>query len=202
MGGSAGSSILGPKKSNVKPLRSLVAKNNRTDLTVKRKQQQQLHHQPDKHQYQQQQLHTQPDRHQHQQQKHPLRSTVVNNENVNTINDIQNTANHVNNPSATATINPLSTVIHPPVVPAAALPEEPEMFVDPASLGFRVTIDCSCPSNPHAIGPKWSPEAIEEQAYLHEVFSTMPGVFDDEDEDTFDIAMATEYSNEIQPPLC
>jgi len=197
MGGSAGSSILGPKKSNVKPLRSLVAKNNRTDLTVKRKQQQQLHHQPDKHQYQQQQLHTQPDRHQHQQQKHPLRPTIVNNENVNTINDIQNTANHVNNPSATATINPLSTVIHPPVVPAAALPEEPEMFVDPASLGFRVTIDCSCPSNPYAIGPKWSPEAIEEQAYLHEVFSTMPGVFDDEDEDTFDIAMATEYSNEI-----
>lgn len=177
---STGLSILGPNKSNIKPLRSIVAKTNRADFAAKRRQH---HHQPNKQQ--------------HQQPQRQLPSAIVNNENINTINNFQNTRKEPNNINITEIGTSLSNVVQPPSVSMTTLSEEPDTPVDPARLGFRVTIDCSCPSNPHAIGPKWSPEAIEEQAYLHEVFSTMPGVFDEEDEDTFDIAMATEYSNDI-----
>lgn len=62
---------------------------------------------------------------------------------------------------------------------------------------YKTSIVCRGNANPHAVGPIWTKKAIEEQERLHQVFSQMPGVFDDDDEDTFDISMAVEYNNEI-----
>lgn len=62
---------------------------------------------------------------------------------------------------------------------------------------YRITVDCKSSCNPKAISPVWDPTAIETHALLSEEFKNMPGIFDDDDEDTFDIAMAAEYSDDI-----
>ena len=67
------------------------------------------------------------------------------------------------------------------------------------SIGFnyRITIECKSLWNPEAICPVWDPETIKEHTMLYEEFKDMPGVFDEDDEDSYDIAMAPEYSDTI-----
>lgn len=51
--------------------------------------------------------------------------------------------------------------------------------------------------NPGAIRPVWDQASIEAKAQLTAQFENMPGIFDENDEDTYDISMAAEYSNDI-----
>jgi G2/mitotic-specific cyclin 3/4 len=62
---------------------------------------------------------------------------------------------------------------------------------------YRVTINHQCDTNPNALAPVWSGVDCQIMAELDFEFSTMPGVFDENDEDTYDISMAPEYNAEI-----
>lgn len=62
---------------------------------------------------------------------------------------------------------------------------------------YRLTVDVSSPCNPEAVAPVWDQATIQELDELHEEFKNMPGIFDENDEDTYDISMAAEYSDEI-----
>lgn len=62
---------------------------------------------------------------------------------------------------------------------------------------YCVTIVSRSSSNPDAICPVWDRAAIDAKMRLVKEFSNMPGIFDEDDEDTFDIAMAVEYSDDI-----
>lgn len=52
-------------------------------------------------------------------------------------------------------------------------------------------------TNPHAIYPIWDTAAHEKMIQVTDVVEQMPGIFDESDEDTYDITMVAEYSNEI-----
>lgn len=69
------------------------------------------------------------------------------------------------------------------------------MILNPPSYCVTVVNTSRC--NPDALCPIWDKRAIEEKAQLTAEFENMPGIFDETDEDTYDIAMAAEYSNEI-----
>lgn len=62
---------------------------------------------------------------------------------------------------------------------------------------YKVTINRQCDTNPNALTPVWSILDLQIMAELEAEFRSMPGVFDEEDEDTYDISMAAEYSAEI-----
>lgn len=62
---------------------------------------------------------------------------------------------------------------------------------------YRVTVDCRSSCNPEAVCPVWDLAANEELFRLQEEFKNMPGIFDEDDEDTYDISMAAEYSDDI-----
>lgn len=62
---------------------------------------------------------------------------------------------------------------------------------------YRVTFDCRSACNPEAVCPVWDRESNEEILRLQEEFKNMPGIFDEDDEDTYDISMAAEYSDDI-----
>lgn len=65
----------------------------------------------------------------------------------------------------------------------------------PAS--YQSTVECESSSNPDALFPIWDDESWGKMAVVCKTFHDMPGIFDEEDEDTYDISMVTEYSNEI-----
>lgn len=75
--------------------------------------------------------------------------------------------------------------------------ETTSLTSSPNALNYCVTIVSRSRDNSEALCPVWDADAIQEKARLTEKFSMMPGVFDEDDEDTFDIAMAAEYSNDI-----
>lgn len=62
---------------------------------------------------------------------------------------------------------------------------------------YQVTISSNSRTNPHALFPVWDDEALGKMRSVSKTFENMPGIFDEEDEDTFDISMVTEYSNDI-----
>lgn len=62
---------------------------------------------------------------------------------------------------------------------------------------YRETIDCRSASNPEAVYPVWDLASNQEFLRLQEEFKGMPGIFDEDDEDTYDISMAAEYSDDI-----
>lgn len=62
---------------------------------------------------------------------------------------------------------------------------------------YRVTVDCRSVCNPEAVAPVWDRTAIESMNKIELEFQDMPGIFDENDEDTYDITMAAEYSDDI-----
>lgn len=62
---------------------------------------------------------------------------------------------------------------------------------------YQVTITSRSRTNPHALFPIWDDEALAKMEAVNKTFENMPGIFDEEDEDTYDISMVTEYSNDI-----
>lgn len=52
-------------------------------------------------------------------------------------------------------------------------------------------------TNPHALFPIHTPETMREVSRCAEIVRQTPGILDEEDEDTYDTAMVTEYGEEI-----
>lgn len=78
-----------------------------------------------------------------------------------------------------------------------------ETISDPSTItieipAYRFNVAGPRPSvNRHALHPIWTPEVHEDLALIERKYSNMPGIFDENDEDTTDISMVAEYSNEI-----
>ena len=62
---------------------------------------------------------------------------------------------------------------------------------------YRITISHQCGTNPNALAPVWSIFDCQVMAELDAEFRTKPGVFDENDEDTYDISMVPEYNADI-----
>lgn len=62
---------------------------------------------------------------------------------------------------------------------------------------YQVTVSCHSKTNPHALFPIWDDNALETMRVVSEAFKDMPGILDENDEDTYDISMVAEYTEEI-----
>lgn len=62
---------------------------------------------------------------------------------------------------------------------------------------YQVTVSCHSKTNPHALFPIWDNNALETMRVVSEAFKDMPGILDENDEDTYDISMVAEYTEEI-----